>query len=324
MVSKKIDLRMFWKKCITFLTRYSNDILLVLIPIVLLSLYFFISRFNTIAENQIQKLQFANRLSINAISSYPILKNPYPPFLTAESAIIIDDESQVILYGKNPTLRFSMASTTKIMTALVALEHYKPDDVLTIYSDWIEGAEVGFLNGEQFYALDVIYGLMLPSGNDAAYALAENYPGGMQAFVKRMNEKAKEYQLTNTQYADPAGLNDDQNFTTAHDLARLASLAMRNNTFREITATKSRIITSSNGLKVYSLYNLNKLLGLYGVVGVKTGYTQGAGGVLVTAKEENDKRFILVVIKSLDRFADTVTLLEYLADNVSYTHFSYK
>lgn len=305
------------------LKKYSTDILLGMIPIVLAALLVLIYRFNVITQQQIATLQFASQLSVNPSSPYPVLKNPYNPFLTSESAIIMDEDSHVILYSKNPTLRFSMASTTKIMTALVALGHYKSQDVLTIYSDDIEGAEVGFITGQQVYFLDVLYGMMLPSGNDAAYAIAENYPGGVEVFVKKMNDKAKELQLRSTHYADPAGLNDDQNYTTAHDLARLTAVALKNPTFREVTGTRNRVITTVDGQRTYTLSNLNRLLGSYGVTGVKTGFTQGAGGVLVTAKEENGKRFIIAVIKSEDRFLDTITLLRYLDKNVSYTNFSY-
>lgn len=303
---------------------HSAIILLSLIPIVLLALFFMVYRFNQVAEDQIQRLQFASQLSTNSVSGYPAIINIYQPYLTAESAIIMDDDSQVILFSKNPTLRFAMASTTKIMTALVALDHFKPNDVITIYDGNADGAVVGFGKGEKVYFIDVLYGMMLPSGNDAAYAIADNYPGGKPAFIDAMNKKTKELRLDNTQYSDVAGLNDDDNFTTSLDLVRLASVALKHKTLTEVVNTKSRVLTTVDKRKSYPVKNLNKLLGYDGVIGIKTGFTEGAGGVLVTAKEDQGRKFILAVIKSQDRFADTLSLLSYLKDNVVYEHFRYR
>jgi serine-type D-Ala-D-Ala carboxypeptidase (penicillin-binding protein 5/6) len=312
------------KIAVSFNKDRSITILLLLIPVVLLSLYFLIYRFNTVTERQIERLKFASQLSANTISGYPAIINTYQPYISAESAIIMDDDSQVVLYSKNPTLRFAMASTTKIMTALVALEHFKQNDVIIISSDKVEGTTVGFAKGDKLYFIDVLYGMMLPSGNDAAYAIAENYPGGMTAFIEAMNKKAQDLHLYSTRYSDPAGLNDDNNYTSSLDLVRLTSVALKNKQLAEVVNTKSRTIATITGTKSYPIINLNKLLGYDGVVGVKTGFTEGAGGVLVTAKEDNGRRFIFAVIKSEDRFADTLSLLNYLRGNVAYEHFRYR
>ncbi len=204
------------------------------------------------------------------------------------------------------------------MTSLVALDYFAPKDILTVYSADIEGAEVGFQTGDKVYFEDMLYGLLLPSGNDAAYAIAENYPGGVPTFVEKMNEKATEIGLSYTHYADPAGLDDDGNYTTVHDLAKLASFATKNKTIATIVSTKHRTIRTIDGTNEYSLYNLNKLLGENGVVGMKTGFTQGAGGVLVTTKIEKDHTFIIVVMKSEDRFADTELLLSYISNTLTF------
>ena len=311
-------------KFIHFVRAQGVNILLALVPITLVALYFVLFRYNAATGKQVQQLKFVSQLSSGSVSDYPVVKYPYDPYISAQSAVILDDASHVVLYSKNPTLRFPMASTTKIMTALVAMEHYKDDDILTIYSDGIEGVEVGFVYGERVKFIDVLYGMMLPSGNDAAYAIAENYPGGLPAFVAAMNKKAQELHLYNTRYSDPAGLDDDGNFTSSLELVRLASYALRNQKFAEIVSTKSRLITTVNGEKQYYLYNLNRLLGYDGVIGVKTGYTEGAGGVLVTAKRENGRTFVVAVIKSEDRFADTLVLLNYLKGNVTYNSFSFR
>ncbi len=272
-------------------------------------------------KNEITRIAIKQSLPKVHFHEYPLLKDPIVPSLSAESALILDDSSKIIIFEKNPRLRFSMASTTKIMTALVALEYFKLDDVILIKTKINEGAVVGFEAGEAFLFEDVIHGLLLPSGNDAAYALAENYPGGLVAFVNRMNEKAKELALTYTHYSDPSGLDDDGNYMTAIDLARLASVALKNETFSRIVATKKHVLISMDGIKKYTVFNLNKLLGEEGIVGVKTGFTEGAGEVLVTAKVENNRTFIIVVMKSKDRFADTRTLVQLISNNITFINF---
>jgi D-alanyl-D-alanine carboxypeptidase len=252
------------------------------------------------------------------ISKYPFVKQQYAPDISAESAIILDDTSKVVLYEKKPLLRFSMASTTKIMTALVALEYFQSNSIITIQNLHEEGAIIGFPVGEKISFEEMLYAMLLPSANDAAYALAENYPGGIDAFVARMNQKAAELNLHYTHYTDPAGLDDDGDYTTVTDLARVASFAIQNEEFKKIIATKQKTISTVDGSKTYALNNLNKLLGEDGIVGMKTGFTEGAGEVLVTAKIDKDHLFIIIVMKSQDRFADTETLVRYISNNVMY------
>lgn len=241
------------------------------------------------------------------------------PAVSAQSFIALDKASQVPLFSKNKDFLFSMASTTKIMTALVALDHYKLDDVLTVRRDGVEGAKVGMRMGQQFRFQDVLYGMLLPSGNDAAYAIADNYPGGADVFVLKMNEKARSYNLFKTHFVDPAGL-EDADYTTASDLARLASIAMDNPIFKEVVGTKRTTIQSLAGT-TYPIENLNRLLGFDHVEGVKTGFTETAGQVLVTSRTVDNHTIITVVMKSEDRFSDTQQLLSLLSGNVSYTSY---
>lgn len=239
--------------------------------------------------------------------------------LTAKGIVVMDDESKVVLFSKNPKERFSMASTTKIMTALTALEYFHPSDILTIKENYREGAIIGLTKGEQMSFENLLYALLLPSGNDAAIAIAQNFPGGIEAFVSKMNENAKRFHLSNTHFSDPAGLEDEGNYTTVIDLARLAAIAIENPTLNRIVATKQVNISDVSGRKSYSLYNLNKLLGENGVIGIKTGFTQEAGDILVTEKMEQNHRLIIVVMKSEDRFLDTSLLLSFLSGNIIYT-----
>jgi D-alanyl-D-alanine carboxypeptidase len=211
-----------------------------------------------------------------------------------------------------------MASTTKIMTALTALDYYKDDSVLTIKSSNVEGAILGFQKGEKFYFENLLYAMLLPSANDAAVAIADNYPGGIDSFVKKMNENAENLYLYNTHFSDPTGLDDDGDYTTVVDMAHLASYAKQNAKFTEVTSTKEKIITNVSYSRQYPLSNLNKLLGINGVTGIKTGTTEGAGEVLVTSTVANGHTYIVVVMNSLDRFSDTATLLSFISDNVQY------
>lgn len=238
--------------------------------------------------------------------------------ISAESALVMDRDSKVILFSKNATLRFSLASTTKIMTALVGSEYFKPDDILTVKTKGIQGSVVGFSPGQQYRFEDLLYGMLLPSGNDAALAIAQNYPGGTQAFIEKMNEKAQLLRLHNTHFADPAGLLDDEDYSTALDLAHLSAIAIGNDLVARIVSTKKKIIRDVSGKHVYEVANLNRLLGIDGVNGVKTGFTDEAGGVLVTSKLYGEHVLILVVMKSQDRFADTERLLSLVDGNLTF------
>lgn len=233
--------------------------------------------------------------------------------ISAEAAIVMDDTSKVVLFSKKSNLRFSTASTAKIMTALVALDHFNLDDALVIKDTNIEGVVFGGKSGERFYFLDLLYAMLLPSGNDAALAVAQNYIGGEEEFVKKMNQKAKDIYLLDTHFADSTGLTDEGDYTTAFDLALLSSFAIKNKIISEIVSTRKKTIASIEG-NVYEIENLNKLLGYYGVDGIKTGFTYEAEGVLSTSTIVNGRRLIIVVMKSKDRFYDTQILLEAYRD----------
>lgn len=250
---------------------------------------------------------------------FPTLLNNNVPYISAQGAIVIDRDSLVAIYEKNPTLRFSPASTTKIMTTLVAMDYFKKDDILTVQDGNVEGATISLTQNEQFRFEDLLYAMMLPSANDAAKTIAMNYPGGEKVFVSKMNEKAKELGLNNTHFEDPIGLIDQEDYTTPIDLARLAGIAMQNPEFRTIVGTKEKKIRNSSG-KEYQLENLNVLLDIPGVNGVKTGFTEEAGQVLVTSTKVDgtDKELIIIVMQSTDRFGDTRTLLDFLKNNVTY------
>lgn len=246
-------------------------------------------------------------------SFYPSVKGiSSPPFISANAAILMDVPSAVILFQKNPYMVVSPASTTKIMTALVSLEHYKLDDVLLVRKLETVGATMGLSIGDRVTFESVLYGLLVNSGNDAALVLADNYPGGFDAFINKMNEKASELALVRTHFVNPNGFTDQEHYTTALDLARLASMAMKNPVFAKIVSTKNIIVTDIFKKKYYRLDNVNKLLGVVpGLTGVKTGWTTEAGECLVASTERDDKKIISVVLGSKDRFSETKELIEW-------------
>jgi serine-type D-Ala-D-Ala carboxypeptidase (penicillin-binding protein 5/6) len=289
-----------------------------------LSLFFVVFLTLALANFEIKRINAKTQLKEVPLEffaqEYPSLERMYEPFVSANGVVVMDADSQVVLYGKNPNLRFSPASTTKIMSALVALDYFSPSDIIKVNEPiFIEGVVIKLSQGEEFRFEDLLYAMMLPSANDAAKTIAAAYPGGEEAFVNRMNEKAVELGLKNTFYADPAGLLDTKDYTTPLELAKLSSFAMRSPDFARIVSTKKRTITNLSG-KEYDLENLNILLSVPGVNGVKTGYTQEAGQVLVTSRilPGTDKDVIIVVMQSEDRFADSQTLLNFLDGNITY------
>lgn len=238
-------------------------------------------------------------------------------YVSAKAYAIMDDESKVVIAVKNEKTRFPMASTAKIMTAIIGLEQFSLDSVLTVRSSSISGSIVGLVPGDDFYFRDLLYAMLLPSGNDAALTIADNYPGGQDAFIAAMNKKAAELSLSATHFADPSGIGED-NTTTVIDLAWLASLAIKNDVIADIVKTKRATITNVSKSKIYPLNNLNKLLGTDGVNGIKTGFTDEAGGVLTTSQKVENHSFIIVVMGSKERFADTQELLQSITKNVTF------
>ncbi len=302
-----------------FVKKIPKAVILVYLP-----LFLFIATLTIFASNKLINFWVLNNklndipFKVSAEAKFPILKTSFVPQISAKGAIIMDADSKVVLYSKNPDLRFSTASTAKIMTAITALAFFKPGDILTVREASSEGSFIGLQQGEKMTFENLLYAMLLPSANDAALAISQNYPGGETAFMAKMNENAKLFKLFNTHYEDPAGLEDPGDYTTPFDLARLASFAVKNEEFKKIVATKEKIITDVSGYNVYDLKNLNILLGVDGVDGVKTGYTQEAGEVLVTSVDEKGKTIIIVVMGSKDRFADTEKLLDLVSNNLTY------
>ena len=237
------------------------------------------------------------------------------PKTNSRRYIVYDRISKSMIIGKNEDVKSAMASTTKIMTTIVILEKADLNEKVTVSAKagGTGGSRLGLKRGDKTSVRDLLYGLMLRSGNDAAVALAEHVGGSVKGFAELMNEKAIELGLTNTHFVTPHGLDDANHYTTALELAKLTDYAMDNETFTKIVGTKSTTIYINNQSR--QINNTNELLGvLNGVVGVKTGFTNNAGRCLVTETKRNNMDIITIVLGAdtkKDRTKDSVNLIEY-------------
>jgi D-alanyl-D-alanine carboxypeptidase (penicillin-binding protein 5/6) len=234
------------------------------------------------------------------------------PNILGEGAVLVDMDSGKILYEKDAVKRMKIASLTKIMTAVVVLEHTSLQDTVHISSnaDSVGENTMAISEGEIYTVEELLYGLILHSGNDAAYALAEHTAKDSKTFVDWMNKKAFELGLKDSYFADPSGL-DDSTYSTAVDMIRLTRYALKNPDFKRIVGTLE-IDLSSDTHKYLSLYNQTNLLNTYpGVKGVKTGFTDEAGLCLVTYAENGGKSVIGIVLSSGDRKGDMILMLDH-------------
>ncbi len=247
------------------------------------------------------------------------------PSVSAQGAALVSADTGELIYGKNSNGILPMASTTKIMTALIVLEKCSPDEIFTVPKEacGIEGSSIYLTPGEKITVRDLLYGLMLESGNDAATALAIATSGSTEAFVGEMNKKASELGLTCTSFANPHGLSSENHYTTAYELAKITCSAMKHPLFREIVSTKSYSVTSPDGVPMKYFSNHNRLLRSYnGANGVKTGYTIASGRCLVTSAERSGSTFIAVTLNDRADWKDHAAMLDFAFANYKcYTFF---
>ena len=266
--------------------------------------------FSTVCADDVDnEADFENTIEVTAANVSEL------PKTNSRRYIVYDRISKSMIIGKNADIKSAMASTTKIMTTIVILEKSDLDETVTVSAKagGTGGSRLGLKRGDKASVRDLLYGLMLRSGNDAAVALAEHVGGSVKGFAELMNEKAIELGLTNTHFVTPHGLDDANHYTTALELAKLTDYAMDNETFAKIVGTKSTTIYINNQPR--QINNTNELLGvLNGVVGVKTGFTNNAGRCLVTETKRNNMDIITIVLGAdtkKDRTKDSVNLIEY-------------
>lgn len=285
--------------------------------IILFNIIFIISNLGNITfsdeiiEEDIQEQDILNIVETSATSEE--IK------INSRIAVVYDRATGNVIWGKDENKRTAMASTTKIMTAIVTVENANLDDIVTVSEKaaGTGGSRLGLKKDDKISLRDLLYGLMLRSGNDSAIAIAEHVSGSVEEFANLMNEKSQELKLKDTHFVTPHGLDDPEHYTTAYELARIADYALNNETIKKIVSSKYYTITINGYPK--DLINTNELLGnLDGVYGVKTGFTNNAGRCLVTAVNRNDMDIITVVLQAdtkKDRTKDSSEIIKYIYEN---------
>jgi len=238
---------------------------------------------------------------------------PPPPEISAQTAIMVEANTGEVLYEKNADVKAFPASITKIMTALLAIENGNLDKKVKISKNasGVEGSSIYLETGERIPLRDLVYGLMLRSGNDAAIAIAEEIGGSTEHFVLMMNKRARELGAYNTNFMNPNGLHNPNHVTTARDMALISIAAMKNPEFKKVAAAKSWVANRGEGKYNY-FFNKNKVIYQYeGGTGIKIGFTKAAGRTLVASSERNGMALICVVMNAPNWFQDTYKLMDY-------------
>ncbi len=237
-----------------------------------------------------------------------------PPGVSCEAAVLLEWQTGAILYSKNAFRRMYPASITKMMTALIALENGRLEELVTVSRTAANepGSSMYLRVGDVFSLEDLLFGLMLNSGNDAAWAIAEHVGGTAEAFFAMMNRRAKETGAINTHFTNPHGLADPNHYTTAFDLALIARTCLKHPYFKHLVATREKDVIDAKQETRIQLANTNRLLWAYlGADGVKTGTTESAGQCLVASATRDGMRLLAVVLNAYDRWDDAARLLDY-------------
>lgn len=253
--------------------------------------------------------------------------------LYSEAAILVDENSNFILYDKNSNKKMYPASTTKILTAIIAIEKCNLDDIVTVNQSAISQIPEGYssahlVNGEKISVKNLLSAFLVPSANDAGYVLAEYISGSISEFAKLMNEKATEIGCNSSHFVNPSGIHDDNHYTTAYDLSLIAKYCMNNKTFRDIVCQKTCTIPKTNKTDIRNYKNTNLLLNtsskfyLPECIGIKTGYTVEAGNCLISCFSKENMNLIGVVLgakrinnSDSTRFIDSINLFNYGYNN---------
>ncbi len=255
--------------------------------------------------------------STNQVSNNTEKKGTTKPTINSRRYVIYDRASKLPIYGKDENKQTAMASTTKILTAIITLEkceNLNQEVIIENKAANVGGSKLGLKSGDKLTVNDLLYGLLLRSGNDTAVALALHLGGSIEGFAKLMNEKAQELELKNSHFVTPHGLDDPAHYTTAVELAKLTDYALKNTKFVEIVRSKNATININGTPR--EIHNTNEVLcsDIEGVYGVKTGFTNNAGRCLVTSVKRNNMDLIVVVLMAdtrKDRAKDTVQLIDY-------------
>lgn len=286
------------------------------IPVFLFSVAIMIEKMSIQAQEEVPPAPVEQVISPPKIVPQQIEDSALPPIHTAKSLIIIDDDDN-ILFAANEHQRLPQASLTKLMTALVAVESYPLTDVITIGQEpQVVGNKIHVQTGQQFTVRELLKGLLIFSGNDAAAALANHYPYGYDSFIAAMNGKAVSLGLKDTNFTNPAGLDHPEHYSSAYDVAQLLKMASGQPLLQETMTTPFAVVENINKTVRLPLYTTNQLLyQLDGVTGGKTGSTENAGECLAVAVSRNDRTLYAVVLGSEHRFEEMKSMIEWAFAN---------
>ena len=246
---------------------------------------------------------------------------------SAKAAAVINGDTGEVLYSQNADARLPMASTTKIMTSLLLCEYGNFEKEITVTADMlrVEGSSMGLLPGDRVTLHDLLYGMLLASGNDAANVTAITISGTPENFAELMNKRAADLGLKNTHFVTPSGLDAKEHYTTAHELALLAAFALKNKEFAKAAASKTAVLCYGNPPYRRTLSNHNRLLKLYdGAIGVKTGFTKKSGRCLVSAAKKDGKTAVAVTLNDPNDWQDHTALLDFGLGAIGQTSYTPK
>ncbi|MEI8067504.1 MAG: serine hydrolase [Candidatus Shapirobacteria bacterium] len=252
----------------------------------------------------------------------PVIKTADYPALLSNNYILIDAETNQTLIAKNPDGRIFPASTTKLVTALTALNVYPLDETITIMEPYTEGQVMGLQVGEKITVKSLVTALLVYSANDAAYNLAKHNVNGAEGFIKEMNQVAKKYNINNTNFTNFDGLHNENHYTTPKDMAELARIAIKNPIITSVVKNKEITVSDIDNKIQHKLTSTDELIGVVPEVeGLKTGWTPEAGGCFVALININGHKLISVVAQSNDRFADTRALIDWTKRNITWKNY---
>lgn len=258
-----------------------------------------------------------SKISQFKIPSSPIVKLASKPQTTAQNYILVDLETNKVLISKNPEEKIYPASTTKLITALTALNIYPLDEVITINEEYSEGQNMGLKLAEKITVKSLVSALLVYSANDAAFTLAKQHPQGFEGFVKQMNLLVKKYNLKNTNFVNVDGLQNENHYSTVYDLSQIGRIAVQNNIVKNTVKNKEITVSSVDGSIQHYLASTDELLTTTPEIeGLKTGWTPEAKGCFVGLINLNGHYLISVVAQSDDRFQDTKNILNWAKQNV--------
>lgn len=270
----------------------------------------------------LKKTEFLTQAEISKVSRFPQIKflpqnvnNLPPPKLSASAILVVDLNSDTLLFEKNSNLKVVPASLTKLATAILVLEKCQPDQIITVPQIATPpGTKVGLVKGERISVENLLYGLLLPSGNDAANVLSITCYSSFDHFLSSMTNLTQKLNMINTQFNNPSGLPAKNQFTTAADLLKLTKTFLVDQRLSAIVSTREKIVTDVSGKISHKLVNLNKLLENPKVLGVKTGTTV-TGENLITLKGDNSQKIVVILLQSQDRFGETQEIFGWIEQN---------